>query len=114
MARFLVTLQPVGRRIEVSPGTNLLEAAQRAGVEMVASCGGIGVCSTCRVRIAQGRVTELTANEIEELGPELVAAGYRLACHTEPLEDVRVDIPRESLVAGQRMQVEGREGAVDV
>ncbi len=110
--RFTVTLQPIGRRIEVDAGTNLLEAAQRAGIEMVASCGGIGICSTCKVRISQGRVSPLTETEVEELGPEQVAAGFRLACQTEPLEDVRVDIPRESLVAGQRMQVEGQEGAI--
>jgi uncharacterized 2Fe-2S/4Fe-4S cluster protein (DUF4445 family) len=112
MAKFTVTLQPVGRRIEVEPGTNLLEAAQRAGVEMVASCSGIGICSTCKVRVPQGRVTPATDTEIEELGPDQLAAGFRLACQTEPLEDVRVEIPRESLVVGQRMQVEGREGQI--
>ena len=110
MAKFTVTLQPAGRRIEVEPGTNLLEAAQRAGIEMVASCGGLGICSTCKVSIAQGRVTVPTETELEELGREQIAAGFRLACQTEPLEDVRVEIPRESLVAGQRIQMEGREG----
>ena len=110
MAKFTVTLQPAGRRIEVEPGTNLLEAAQRAGIEMVASCGGLGICSTCKVSIVQGRVTVPTETELEELGREQIAAGFRLACQTEPLEDVRVEIPRESLVAGQRIQMEGREG----
>ncbi len=112
MAKITVTLQPAGRRIEVECGTNLLEAAQRAGIELVASCGGLGICSTCKVRIPQGRVSEPTESEIEELGREQLEAGFRLACQTEPLEDVRVDIPRESLVAGQRLQVEGREGQV--
>lgn len=108
----IVTLQPAGRRIEVEPGTNLLEAAQRAGIELVASCGGVGICSTCKVRISQGRVTPPSETEVEELGREALAAGFRLACQTVPLEDVRVDVPRESLLAGQKMQVEGREGAV--
>ena len=111
--KITINLQPIGRRIEVEPGTNLLEAAQRAGVEIVASCGGIGICSTCKMRIAQGRVTPPTLTEEEELGKDLLKAGYRLACQTEPLEDVRVEIPRESLVAGQRVQVEGREGQID-
>jgi uncharacterized 2Fe-2S/4Fe-4S cluster protein (DUF4445 family) len=112
--KFTVTLQPIGRRIEVDAGTNLLEAAQRAGIEMVASCGGIGICSTCKVRVAHGRVTPLTETEVEELGPEQVAAGFRLACQTQPLEDVRVDIPHQSLVAGQRMQLEGQEGNIQM
>lgn len=107
-----VNLQPIGRRVEVDPGTNLLEAAQRAGVEIVASCGGVGICSTCKMRILEGQVSKPTLTEEEELGAELLEAGYRLACQTEPLENVRVEIPRESLVAGQRVQVDGREGQI--
>lgn len=112
MNQITVTLQPVGRRIVIERGVTLLEAAQRAGVEMVASCGGLGVCSTCKVRLIQGRVTPPVETELEELGEALIRAGYRLACQTEPLEDVRVEIPPESLVAGQSLQVEGREGRV--
>jgi uncharacterized 2Fe-2S/4Fe-4S cluster protein (DUF4445 family) len=111
--KFLINLQPIGRRVEVDPGTNLLSAAQLAGVEIVASCGGIGICSTCKMRVVQGRVTPPTLTEEEELGKDLLQAGFRLACQTEPLEDVRVEIPRESLVAGQRVQVEGREGQIE-
>jgi uncharacterized 2Fe-2S/4Fe-4S cluster protein (DUF4445 family) len=114
MPRYQVTLQPVGRRIEVDAGTNLLEAAQKAGVEIVASCGGVGICATCKVRMVQGRVTAPTLTEIEELGAEQIAAGYRLACQAEPLEDVRIDIPRESLVAGQQIQVEGKQGVMAI
>jgi uncharacterized 2Fe-2S/4Fe-4S cluster protein (DUF4445 family) len=110
MTKLLVNIQPIGRRVEIEPGTDLLTAAQRAGVEVVASCGGLGICATCKVRILQGSVTPPTLTEEEELGKEEMAAGFRLACQTIPLEDVRIDIPRESLVAGQRMQVDGREG----
>jgi uncharacterized 2Fe-2S/4Fe-4S cluster protein (DUF4445 family) len=38
-----------------------------------------------------------------------LAAGIRLACQAEPLEDVKVDIPPESLTTAQRLQVEGQE-----
>ncbi len=109
---FIIDLEPIGRRVEVAPGTNLLEAAQKAGIDLVASCGGVGICGTCRVRIAHGQVTSVTLTEEESLGPEQLQAGYRLACQTEPLSDVRLDIPAESLTAAQQMQVEGREGAV--
>lgn len=110
--RFIVDLEPIGRRVEVPPGTNLLEAAQKAGIDLVASCGGIGICGTCRVRIALGEVTPLTLTEAETLDITQIQAGYRLACQTEPLSDVRLDIPPESLTAAQQMQVEGREGEV--
>jgi len=112
--RLTVTLQPAGRRVEVEPGTHLLEAAQKAGIEMVASCGGIGICATCRVRVVDGEVTPPGSTEVEELGAEQLAAGFRLACQTVPLGDVRLEIPKESLLAGQQMQVEGRVGWVEV
>src|SRR5512133_923594 len=105
--KWIIDLQPIGRRVEVEPGTNLLEAAQRAGVDLVASCGGGGICGTCRVRIAQGKVTPLSLTEAEYLEAEQIASGIRLACQTEPLSDVRLEIPAESLTASQKMQVEG-------
>ena len=110
--KLVVDLEPIGRRVEVHPGTNLLEAAQKAGVDLVASCGGIGICGTCRVRIAVGQVTPLTLTEVEYLDAASMAAGYRLACQTEPLTDVKLDIPPESLTTVQQMQVEGRESEV--
>ncbi len=99
--------------MEVSPGTNLLEAAQLAGVDLVASCGGIGICGTCLVRVVQGQVTPVTLTEEEALDPALREKGFRLACQAEPLSDVRLDIPPESLTAVQQMQVEGRETQVN-
>lgn len=110
--KYIIDLEPVGRRVEVEAGTNLLEAAQRAGVDLVASCGGIGICGTCRVRIAAGQVTPVTLTEEEYLDAAQRAEGFRLACQTEPLSDVRLDIPPDSLTTAQQMQVEGREGEV--
>jgi len=37
---FQVDFEPVGRRIDVEPGTTLLDAAQHAGVLLTAICGG--------------------------------------------------------------------------
>lgn len=113
-SKYIVDLEPVGRRVEVEAGTTLLEAAQRAGIDLVASCGGIGICGTCRVRIVQGQVTPVTLTEEEALDQAQREAGFRLACQTEPLSDVRLDIPPESLTAVQQMQVEGRESHVPV
>ncbi len=109
---FLVEFQPIGRRIEIGRGVNLLDAAQKAGVDLVASCGGVGICGTCRVRIAQGQVTPPTLTELESLDAAQIQAGFRLACQTEALSDVRLDIPPESLTALQKMQLEGAEQQV--
>jgi uncharacterized 2Fe-2S/4Fe-4S cluster protein (DUF4445 family) len=109
-----VDLQPVGRRATITAEQTLLDAAQAAGVELVAVCGGTGTCATCRVRLMSGELSSITANEEFELGEENLKAGYRLACQTRPLSAVRLDIPPESLTTPQRTQIEGREVEIDL
>jgi len=55
-----VDLEPVGRRALIEPGMTLLDAAQRAGVEIIAVCGGVGACGKCRVRLVRGELTPPT------------------------------------------------------
>jgi len=90
------------------PGTTLMEAARQAGVVLNAICGGAGTCGACRVRIVDGQVTPPTEAEGKAL-----ADGFRLACQTRVLSDVRVDIPPSSMAFSQRAQVEGRERVVE-
>ena len=104
-----VNLQPIGRRIEVPAGTNLLDAARLAGVELVAVCGGEGTCGTCRLRPVSGQLSPRTLTEEAELSADDLAAGYRLACQAAVLSDVRIDIPPESFTTPQRLQLEGQE-----
>jgi uncharacterized 2Fe-2S/4Fe-4S cluster protein (DUF4445 family) len=108
-----VILQPIGRRIEVPAGTNLLETARLAGVDLIAICGGEGSCGGCRIRPVEGQLSPRTLTEQAELSNADLAAGYRLACQTEVLGNVRVDIPPESFTTPQRLQVEGQETETD-
>ena len=103
-----IDFEPVGRRIDIPAGLTLLEAAQVAGVELVAICGGSGSCGTCRVRLARGELPPISPLEQAELTAEEIVAGYRLACQVTPSDDVQLDIPPESLAAPQRLQVEGQ------
>lgn len=104
-----VDFEPIGKRVDVPPGTSLLEAAQQAGIDIVAVCGAGGTCGTCRVRIISGGVTPISDDEKLFLSPEELSAGVRLGCQTLPLTDVRIDIPPQSLTTPQRTQVEGVE-----
>ncbi len=112
MPKLTIDLQPIGRRIEVEAGTSLLEAAQQAGVDLVAACGGIGICGTCRVRPLEGDFNPPTPAEEEQLEPAQRAAGDRLACQAAPRRDARIEIPAESLLVAQKIQLDGREVAV--
>lgn len=104
---FHIDLEPVGRRTEIPAGMSLLNAAQAAGVELEAICGGLGICEGCRVRLVSGELAPMTLEEEVSLSPEEIEQGFRLACQAIPMSDCRIDIPPESLTTPQRLQVEG-------
>jgi uncharacterized 2Fe-2S/4Fe-4S cluster protein (DUF4445 family) len=106
---FRIDFEPLGRRGEARRGQTLLEAAQAAGVGLASVCGGAGTCEECRLRLAAGKLTLPTPVEEAALSKADLAAGYRLACQAEPLSDLKLDIPPESLTAPQRLQLEGQE-----
>jgi uncharacterized 2Fe-2S/4Fe-4S cluster protein (DUF4445 family) len=110
----LIDFEPVGRRTEVPAGMNLLQAARQAGVGLVSLCGGDGWCGSCQVRIASGEVSSPTSAEENTFTAAELANGYRLACQTVPLGDVKIDIPAESLSTPQRLQIEGQELPVTI
>ncbi len=105
----IIDIQPIGRRVDVAPGTTLLEAAQASGVGLVSLCGGEGWCESCLVRVTNGEVNDPTRSELDYLGEADLAAGFRLACQVIPRSDVRIDIPAESLSTPQRLQIEGKD-----
>jgi len=106
---FHIDFEPLGRRGTARSGQTLLDAARAAGVGLASVCGGVGTCEECRVRLATGKLTPLTLVEEATLSKADLAAGIRLACQAEPLSDVKLDIPPESLTTAQRLQVEGLE-----
>lgn len=112
MARVLVDFQPVGRRAEVEAGQTILSAAQQLGLSLgagglTAPCGGRGLCGRCRVRIASGETGEITPAERRFLTPAQLEQGYRLACQAKVTGPVKVEIPPESMLGVQKLQVEG-------
>jgi uncharacterized 2Fe-2S/4Fe-4S cluster protein (DUF4445 family) len=64
-----------------------------AGVHINASCGGAGTCGKCKVKILEG---ECRSASSAKLSAEDWGRGYRLACQTEILGDVVVEVPVES------------------
>lgn len=92
--KYTVVFEPDDVSIEVlKEGENLLRLAIVAGVHVNASCGGAGTCGKCKVRILEG---EVDSEKSAKLTDEQWADGYRLACRTKVLGDLRVEIPIES------------------
>ena len=50
----VVSFAPLGREAEALANESILDVARRAGVPLGNSCGGVGVCSRCKVRVLSG------------------------------------------------------------
>lgn len=112
MTLYHVDFEPIGRRGDCSDEQSLLESARQLSVDLVSICGSMGSCARCKVQIVSGQVSEITADEKNNLTERELAQGYRLACHTFPRSDLKLHVPPDSLSAPQRTQVEGLEVAV--
>lgn len=90
-----VSFLPFKKTVEVEPGTDLLDAARRAGVPIDAQCGGKGTCGRCMVRIVQGDVS-LDPSEPAEEARE---AGLVRACKTRTAKtELVVELPAAPLL----------------
>lgn len=107
-----VQFEPIGRKVTYSRPLTVLEAAQKAGVEILALCGGLGACGRCRVKVQGDGLSPLSDREKDVLSEDEITAGYRLACRALLGSDVIVYIPEMSRPREQRLQVTGREEPV--
>ncbi len=107
MTAYTIDFEPLGRRGRCQDGKSLLDCARQCGAGISSVCGGQGTCGSCRVRIADGNVSEPTSRERETFTPQELQSGWRLACQTYPRSHCRVIVPAESMTTPQRVQVEG-------
>jgi len=118
MARSSVTFQPEGKRVEVTVGQTLFEAAGKLGVEIQSLCGGRGVCGKCRVIVRSGMDSLSHASDAEErfLSESEIRANFRLACQTvvKGRDAIVVEVPQQSRVAEQRLLLKGLERPVEL
>jgi uncharacterized 2Fe-2S/4Fe-4S cluster protein (DUF4445 family) len=85
------------RALALAPGASILKAAHASGIDIEATCGGRGRCTSCRIKFLAGTVPPPTVMDQVQLGPDLVREGYRLACQCVPAEaaTVQLDPPRQ-------------------
>jgi uncharacterized 2Fe-2S/4Fe-4S cluster protein (DUF4445 family) len=80
------------RELSVATGTSILRAAHDAGVDITATCGGRGRCTSCRVKFVEGTVPPPTIMDEIQLGDDLVREGYRLSCQCAVTEPITVQV----------------------
>ncbi len=102
------------RRISLKGGLTLLEAARIAGFPIGTECGGFGKCTRCRaIPLALGDkdrpgphppswLTPPNAAERNQLSPEELGAGWRLACQLKVEGDLAALAPHPSDKVGRK------------
>jgi 2Fe-2S ferredoxin len=76
------------RTFTLAVGQTILEAALAQGLALDHACGGVCACSTCHVRITQGRecFTEASEDELDQLDEARdVGLDSRLGCQARLL-----------------------------
>lgn len=88
-----VAFQPHEKVTRVPPGTSIFNAANWIGLAIDSTCGGMGTCGKCRVRVSTGAgvVTAadrkvFTASELDE--------GWRLSCRAVVEGETVCEVPR--------------------
>ena len=87
-----LTILPGRRVLPSKAGTTILKAAHAGGVDITATCGGRGRCTSCRVKLVAGVAPPPTIMDELQLGDALVREGYRLSCQWPVTEPVTVQI----------------------
>lgn len=88
----LVTFTPLARAAEAKTDETVLDVARRLGVPLGNSCGGVGVCARCRVRVLAGaeNLTPPTAVETRFATARGFDPDERMACQAVARGDVEV------------------------
>lgn len=93
--RNFIRVEDDGRVVGAPRGTPILTALEGAGYRIMTQCGREGKCSTCRVRVREGREQWSERHYGRILTPKQRSEGWVLACQA-PLEDdltVELDKP---------------------
>ncbi len=92
-----------GEVVDLRKGDTVFSALKRAGIYLVASCGGKGTCGKCKVKIIHG---DYDVRSYGKLTEKERLSGVTLACQTTPKRDVVIEILRGSrLVVGDKIAI---------
>ena len=88
-----LSIEPLGRTIEVEDGQTILDAALRAGIYLPHACGQ-GYCATCKVCITDGEVDHGNASSFALMDYER-EEGKALTCCAKLESDVTIEVEME-------------------
>lgn len=88
-----IRFEPQGVVTKIGPEETLLDIARRAGVMIYATCGGVGRCGRCQVKIDGSSSLPENQKDQEQFSREELADGWRLACQLVPGRSLVVQVP---------------------
>lgn len=68
--------------------TPMMQQLVAQGAEIIAACGGAGICQTCAFTASKGEFTKKTDTEKMMDLPD----GQRLSCQCKPLTDAEIEL----------------------
>ncbi|TMV51300.1 2Fe-2S iron-sulfur cluster binding domain-containing protein [Paenibacillus mesophilus] len=96
---------PDDKKVQVKPGTTVLDASKKARVHIRTRCDGNASCLMCKVTVEDGAgLSGPGENERRKLG-EMIERGFRLACQAKVLRGCTVRVPEDPLKAAIRAQL---------
>ena len=88
MTRARLQVRGDDRAFTIDVGQTILEAAMAQGLALDHACGGVCACSTCHVKVKQGRecLSDASDDELDQLDEARdVALDSRLGCQAKLL-----------------------------
>lgn len=82
-----MTFAPLARAAQALPNETVLDVARRVGAPLGNSCGGVGVCARCKVRVVEGAGNLGAPTSVEIRFARGFATGERMACQAVVLGD---------------------------
>ncbi|RJG02488.1 NADH:ubiquinone reductase (Na(+)-transporting) subunit F [Noviherbaspirillum sedimenti] len=107
---YQLTIEPLGRTIEVQAGQTILDASLRAGLHLPHACGH-GVCGTCKVQVLDGEIEHGEATNFALMDIERDEQKC-LACCATLQSDLTIEADIEEDPDAQEFPVQDFSGVV--
>ena len=81
-----------GHELKFKAGQTILEVMRNNTIPHASLCGGRGRCTTCRVRVGEGRLDLDQPSSLEQFALDKIGADHdvRLACQTRPSKNLHI------------------------
>ena len=106
--RNTLILEPISKRINVVEGSTVYESLLALNLPIGALCAGKGTCGKCVISVLDPnpKISEPSEQEKKILNNQKILEGYRLACQTKILGDLRVFLTDSLISRGIRILVD--------